>query len=67
MTFEALLLSGAAAAGGLGFRKLAGLVAQRTGHSRERAERAVGTVGVSLIASPRDDQREHTAPPTAPA
>lgn len=67
MTFEALLLSGSAAVAGLAFRKAAGIIAQRTGHSRERAERAVGTAGVSLIATPRDERHDHASPPTAPA
>jgi hypothetical protein len=51
------LLVVAAAASGTALRKLAGFVAERTGHSRRAAEEAVGTMGLSLFVRKEEPER----------
>jgi hypothetical protein len=50
MAWEAVLIVPVAAAAGIIARKLADLVAKRTGHSPRKAEEALATAGFSLIA-----------------
>ena len=49
MPWEMVLLVAAAAASGAAFRTVVGFVAERRGHSRREAEKAVGTMGLSLL------------------
>jgi hypothetical protein len=62
MAIELLAMPIIAASAGLLLRKLGELIAQRTGHSPDDADRALGSAGFSLIAKPRnEDAAAHRA------
>lgn len=64
--WEPAILGVVAAVAGVVFRRVTGLVAERTGHSRAKAEYAVGSAGVSLVLDPSDRSTSANTPSKRP-
>jgi hypothetical protein len=59
MPWDIVLLAVSASVAGIAARESVGRLAERFGHSRVKAERAVATSGLSLILETKHDSEAH--------